>query len=97
MVCSLMYLALMVLKLLMFKFCGIIGISLIEFFNFFGTERVKPLKDWKDKTVFHGLLEIMKKYHRKLNKLFVDQRREFYNGPMQKLVDDNDILMYSTP
>ena len=39
----------------------------------------------------------MKKYHRKLNKLFVDQRREFYNGPMQELVDDNDILMYSTP
>ena len=30
----------MVLKLLMFKGCGIMGVSKIEFFNFFGTERV---------------------------------------------------------
>ena len=33
--------SLVVLKLLMFKVCGIIGISKIEFFNFFGIERVK--------------------------------------------------------
>ena len=31
-----------VLKLRMFKVCGITGISKIEFFNFFRTERVKP-------------------------------------------------------
>ena len=31
----------MVLKLLMFKICAIIGISEIEFFNFSSTERVK--------------------------------------------------------
>ena len=30
----------MVLKLLMFKGCGIMGVSKIKFFNFFGTERV---------------------------------------------------------
>ena len=33
--------AIMVLKLLMFKICGIIGISKIKFFNFSGTERIK--------------------------------------------------------
>ena len=30
----------MVLKLLMFKGCAIMGVSKIKFFNFFGTERV---------------------------------------------------------
>ena len=35
---------LVVLHLLMFKVCGIIGISKIEFFNFFSTERVKYQK-----------------------------------------------------
>ena len=43
MVCRLIDFALVVLKLLMFKVCGIIGISKIEFFNFSGTERVKIL------------------------------------------------------
>ena len=41
MVCRLIDFALVVLKLLMFKVCGIIGISKTEFFNFSGTERVK--------------------------------------------------------
>ena len=41
MVCRLIDFALVVLKLLMFKVCGIIGISKSDFFNFFSTERVK--------------------------------------------------------
>ena len=40
MVCRLIDFALLVLKLLMFKVCVIIGISKMEFFNFSGTERV---------------------------------------------------------
>ena len=40
-VCRLINVALVVLKLLMFKVCVIIGISEIEIFNFSGTERVK--------------------------------------------------------
>ena len=40
MVCKLIDFALAVLKLLMFKFCGIIGISKIEFDSYSGTERV---------------------------------------------------------
>ena len=40
MVCRLIDLALVVLKLLIFTVCGIIGFSKIEFFNFSGTGRV---------------------------------------------------------
>ena len=40
MVCKLIDFALVVLKLLMFKVCRIIGISKIEFLIFCGTERV---------------------------------------------------------
>ena len=43
MVCRLTDLTLVVLELLMFKVCGIINISKIEFFNFSGEERVKQL------------------------------------------------------
>ena len=43
-VCKLIDLALVVLKLLIFKFCGIIGISKIEFFNFSGNEKINYLK-----------------------------------------------------
>ena len=48
MVCRLIDIALVVLKLLMFKVCEIIGISKIEFFNFLGNERVNlvPISDW---------------------------------------------------
>ena len=44
MVCRLIDFALVVLKLLMFKGRGVIGISKIEFFNFSGTERLKVKK-----------------------------------------------------
>ena len=41
MVCRSIDFAFVVLKLLMLKFCAIIGISEIEFFNLSGTKRVK--------------------------------------------------------
>ena len=44
MICRLILFALVVLQLLMFKFCGIIGISKSNFSNFSGTERVKQTK-----------------------------------------------------
>ena len=57
---------------------------------------VKRLKDKKAKTVLNGFVEIVNKSKRKPNILWVDQEREFYNNLMQKSLDDNDILMYST-
>ena len=57
---------------------------------------VKSLKDEKTKTILHGFVEIVNKSKCKPNKLWVDQGREFYNSPMQKRLDENDILMCST-
>ena len=41
MVCRLIDFVFVVLKIMLFKVCGIIGISKITFFNFSGIERVK--------------------------------------------------------
>ena len=44
---------------------------------------VKPLKDEKGKTVRNGFIEIVNETNWKPNKLWIDQRREFYNSPKQ--------------
>ena len=51
---------------------------------------VKPLKDKKAKTVLHGFAKIVNESNCKLNKLWVDQRRFFYNNHMRKRLDDKD-------
>ena len=50
----------------------------------------------KGKTVLNALIEIANKSNRKLNKLWVDQGRKFCNKLMEKWLDNNDILTYST-
>ena len=57
---------------------------------------VKALKDKKDKTVINAFTEIVNESNRKPNKLWVNQERELYNKIIQKLLDNNDILMYLT-
>ena len=57
---------------------------------------VKPFKGKKAKTVLSGFTEIVNESKCKPNKLQLDQRKEFYNNPMQKWLYDNDTLMYST-
>ena len=54
------------------------------------------MKDKKAKTVLRGFIEIVNKYKCKPNKLWIGQWKEFYNGFMQKWLDDNGILMYLT-
>ena len=57
------------------------------------------MKDKKGKAVLNGLLfffEVVNESKRKPNRLWVDQERIFYNSPMQKCLDNNDILMYWT-
>ena len=54
---------------------------------------VKPLKDKRAKI---GFIETVNKSKRQPSKLWVDQRGEFNNSTMQKWLDNNDILMYST-
>ena len=53
-------------------------------------------KDKKAKTGLHGFIETINESKRKPIELWVDQRREFYNSPLQKWLDSNDILMHST-
>ena len=50
----------------------------------------------KSKTVLNIFIEIVDESNRKPNKLWVDQRREFYNNLMQEWLDNNDTLIYST-
>ena len=50
----------------------------------------------KLKTVFHGFIEIKNESKRKPNKFWVDQGKEFCKSFMQKWLDNNGILMYST-
>ena len=57
---------------------------------------VKHLKDKKCKTVLNAFMEIVIEANLKLNKLWVDQGKEFCNKPVQERLDSNDILMYST-
>ena len=57
---------------------------------------VKHLKDKKCKTVLNAFMEIVTESNCKLNKLWVDQEKEFCNKPVQERLDSNDILMYST-
>ena len=52
---------------------------------------VKALKDKKAKAVFNDFIKIVNESKRKPNKLWVDRGREFYNTPMQRWLDDNDI------
>ena len=55
-----------VLKLLMFKVCGIIVISKIKFFNFTGNERVNLfLVSLESLVMFDILYELMKTLHEK--------------------------------
>ena len=69
-------------------------LCVIDFFT--KNARIKPLKDKKGKTVINVFIEIVNESNGKPNKLWVDQRKEFYNKRMQEWLDNNDFLMYST-
>ena len=57
---------------------------------------VKPLIDKEDKIILNTSVEIVNESNHKPTKLWVDQGREFYNKLIQELLDNNDILIYST-
>ena len=54
------------------------------------------MKDKKAKAVPHGFIEIVNIFKHKPNKLWDDQEWETYDNLIQKWLDKNDILMYST-
>ena len=48
------------------------------------------------RTVLDSFIEIVIESTRKLNKVWVDQGKECYNGRMNKWLDDESVLLYST-
>ena len=60
-----------------------------------------PLKDKKGVSIVNVFQNILKDSlelhsHRKPNKIWVDEGSEFYNNYLQKWLQNNDIVMYST-
>ena len=56
---------------------------------------VKRSKYKKGKTVVNAFIEIVNESNRKPNKLWIDQRKEFYNKLMQEWLKNNNALIYS--
>ena len=54
---------------------------------------VIPLKDKKGISVANAFNKIVKQSRKKPNKIWVDQRGEFYNNVFKKWLLDNDIIM----
>ena len=57
---------------------------------------VIPLKDKKGISIVNAFNKIIKQSNRKPNKIWIDQRGEFYNNVLEIWLSDNDINMYST-
>ena len=53
------------------------------------------LKDKKGVSIVDAFQKVLDKSARKPNKIWVDKGSEFYNNSFQKLLEDNDIDMYS--
>ena len=56
---------------------------------------ILSLKDKKGISIVNAFQKIFDKLERKPNKIWVDQRSEFYNNFFKKWLKDNDIEMYS--
>ena len=56
---------------------------------------VIPLQDKKGISIVNAFNKIIKQSNRKPNKIWIDQRGEFYNNVFEKWLSDNDINMYS--
>ena len=57
---------------------------------------VVPLKDKKGISINNAFKKIIKQSRKKTNKIWVDERSEFYNRDFKKWLSDNDTVMYST-
>ena len=57
---------------------------------------VVPLKDKKGVSIVNAFQSILKQSNRRPNKIWVDNRSEFYNTFLKKWLQENDIVLYST-
>ena len=58
---------------------------------------VVPLKDKKGVSIVNAFQKFSDSSKRKPNKIWADQRSEFYNNVFKKWLKNNDISMYSAP
>ena len=56
---------------------------------------VVPLKDKKGVNIVNAFQKVLDKSGRKPNKIWVDERSEFYSSSFKKWLKNNDIKMYS--
>ena len=56
---------------------------------------VVSLKDKKGVSIVNAFQKLLDDSNRKINKIWVDKRREFYNNSFKKWLKDNGIEMYS--
>ena len=56
---------------------------------------VVPLKDKKGTTIANAFQCILNNSKRKPNKIWTDQGSKFYNKSFKKMLQDNDIIMFS--
>ena len=57
---------------------------------------VVPFKDKKEVSIVNAFQKFLNGSDRKPNKIWVDQGSYFYNNVLKKLLQDNNIEMYST-
>ena len=57
---------------------------------------IVSLKDEKGVSIVNAFQKNLDDSKRKPNKIWVDKGSEFYNRSMKSLLQDNDIVMYST-
>ena len=69
-------------------------LTVIDVFSKFAW--VKPLKDKKGSSITAAFADIIKKYKRKPEYLWVDKGSEFYNKTFKEWLLQNDIELYST-
>ena len=83
-------LTIVVLYFLMFKVCGIIGISKIEFFNFSGAERIKQNKKKNNKKKHSKTSNLLRQ---SLCKESGESKHYIYNNVFKRVFDNffNDI------
>ena len=76
------------------KFNKGIGFSLCVFDVFSKYAWLIPVKDKKGITITKAFQKILKESNRKLNKIWVDKSREFYNRLTKSWLEKNDTEMY---
>ena len=81
---------------IIFGSAGLADMRLINICNKGIRGWIVPLKDKKGVTITYTFQKVLDKSKLKPNKVWVDEKSEFYNRSMKSWLQDNNIEMYST-